>query len=438
MKKTLCILMVSIFFILLISCEHVLPANQDEDPVNQPQINDRDKLASEYLKTTEGWSLEYTTTFPADFEDATNNRVITQTFQGHSQQPGESIAFVTTPESRSVIYYNDNNETFSYNGGNTYLICTLFQKIILPADLPDKTAENYEVTNDWYGAGTYVIEPLSSFTTTAGVFSDCIKVTFPSGKLNWTDQTGYGYYILAYDVGIIYYEATLDSDGPLGSSGGKIKYQLSKATQLPPTVLNFTITDESGSAIPESYFNFISWDAPIQASSTGEIIQDVYLPVGDQLSEIYIFREVDEYSEPVYPKTVWIGATESNRVNLGPLVYTLPDFSTVTVTLSPENGATNVDPVTTTALTITFSAPMKRGWSFVTNRDYDSFPFSGDFTWNDDNTVLTVPVSLSYSQNYGMNLNSGRFLSFIDADGRPLEPITWIFSTKNHEDRPTG
>ncbi len=124
---------------------------------------------------------------------------------------------------------------------------------------------------------------------------------------------------------------------------------------------------------------------------------------------------------PARPRAIYFATQGADPADIAKLVP--PSV----VSMSPENGATDVAP-NMTELTVTFDKPMGGGFSWVTLDD--RFPETTDKPqWNDDHTVCTLPVSLKSNASYHLNLNSGRHINFQSASGVPLEPVEWSFST---------
>jgi len=129
-----------------------------------------------------------------------------------------------------------------------------------------------------------------------------------------------------------------------------------------------------------------------------------------------------------YPSTT---TTTTTTLSLPTTTTTLhTDITPPTVvSLSPTNGTSAVDPITTTRLVITFSEPMKTtGYAFCTSSEGIYPPTTGSPVWTSD-TTIEVPVSLSSSTTYALSLNNATYTSFKDANGNALVPVVWSFST---------
>lgn len=98
------------------------------------------------------------------------------------------------------------------------------------------------------------------------------------------------------------------------------------------------------------------------------------------------------------------------------------------VSMTPANGASDVDPALT-PMVITFSRPMTDGsWSITGGGP--EFPKLGTPTYDAEHKVLTVPVTLEAGKRYHFGLNGGNFNAFITEDGYPLEPVDVTFTTR--------
>jgi Domain of unknown function (DUF4932) len=98
------------------------------------------------------------------------------------------------------------------------------------------------------------------------------------------------------------------------------------------------------------------------------------------------------------------------------------------VRLTPENGATDVDPALT-ELRIEFDRPMNRaGHSLVGNQAVmPAFPGRGHFS--DDAKTFIQPIKVAPSKTYTFSLNGVYYSGFTSADGLPLDPVPVKFST---------
>ncbi len=97
------------------------------------------------------------------------------------------------------------------------------------------------------------------------------------------------------------------------------------------------------------------------------------------------------------------------------------------VSMSPANGARDVDP-TLTELVITFNKPMKKGMA-ICQADFGSAPKFKSAAYNDNHTILTVKVQLAPNQEYRMWLNREANNNFSSTDGGILPDTEYIFYT---------
>jgi hypothetical protein len=105
------------------------------------------------------------------------------------------------------------------------------------------------------------------------------------------------------------------------------------------------------------------------------------------------------------------------------------------VSLEPANGA-EVDAKKTTRLVVVFDRKMAKGsHSFCGGGD--TFPkFASPPKWEDDRVV--VEVELQPDREYHIGLNAPSFRSFRSADGVPLAPVQWTFTTLPAKTRPAA
>ncbi len=103
------------------------------------------------------------------------------------------------------------------------------------------------------------------------------------------------------------------------------------------------------------------------------------------------------------------------------------------VELSPENGATDVDPATR-ELRVVFDRNMSTtGFSFCGGGP--AFPpIEGQPRWVNKRTIV-VKVKLEPDHDYSCSLNCPAGQNFRSADGTPLEPVPWTFSTSAGENK---
>jgi len=98
------------------------------------------------------------------------------------------------------------------------------------------------------------------------------------------------------------------------------------------------------------------------------------------------------------------------------------------VRLTPQNGATDVDPALT-ELRIEFDRPMKpASYSIVGNKvRIPTMPIAGHFS--DDAKTFVQPIKLQPGRSYTFSLNNIYYSGFASADGLPLDPVAVKFTT---------
>lgn len=100
------------------------------------------------------------------------------------------------------------------------------------------------------------------------------------------------------------------------------------------------------------------------------------------------------------------------------------------VSLTPADGAQDVDPALT-KLVVTFDRAMTdRSWSFV-GKPEDMPAIEGQPAYDSELKVLTLSVKLEKGRRYSLQLNSATKRGFKAADGTPLEPVTWRFRVRD-------
>lgn len=98
------------------------------------------------------------------------------------------------------------------------------------------------------------------------------------------------------------------------------------------------------------------------------------------------------------------------------------------VSVSPADGATDVDPALG-EIRVVFDRPMRdQSWSLVGGGPEFPEP-AGQPKYDAARTTWTVPIRLQPERSYRFMLNSDRFQNFQSADGVPLEPVTVRFQT---------
>ncbi len=106
------------------------------------------------------------------------------------------------------------------------------------------------------------------------------------------------------------------------------------------------------------------------------------------------------------------------------------------VSMEPAKGA-EVDAKTTKRLVVVFDRKMtKDSHSFCGGGE--TFPkLLGRPKWEDDKTVV-LEVELQPDREYHIGLNAPSFRNFRSADGVPLVPVQWTFTTLPEKTRPAG
>jgi RNA polymerase sigma-70 factor (ECF subfamily) len=109
---------------------------------------------------------------------------------------------------------------------------------------------------------------------------------------------------------------------------------------------------------------------------------------------------------------------------------TLESVPPVVVRTVPEAGAGDVDPKLT-EIKVTFSKDMQDGtWSWSTVSQ-ESFPKTdGPPKYLADRRTCVLPVKLEPGRTDAVWVNSEKFRSFKDGDGRPAVPYLLVFKTR--------
>ncbi|MFO0829819.1 MAG: DUF4932 domain-containing protein [Phycisphaerales bacterium] len=100
------------------------------------------------------------------------------------------------------------------------------------------------------------------------------------------------------------------------------------------------------------------------------------------------------------------------------------------VSITPTNGANDVEPSMDT-MTIVFDRPMRTtSWSFVGSKE--NVPeFIGNPAFSSDRKTLTAKMRLVPGHTYRFSLNAPKFQGFAAADGTPLEQVDVTFTVKS-------
>jgi len=99
------------------------------------------------------------------------------------------------------------------------------------------------------------------------------------------------------------------------------------------------------------------------------------------------------------------------------------------VTLSPENGASDVDP-SIKVIRATFDVPMDGSFSWTGGGPtFPTIPDGKKPSWSPDGKICRLPVQLSPGTRYELGLNSHSHKNFASKWGVPLEPVRYEFRT---------
>lgn len=100
------------------------------------------------------------------------------------------------------------------------------------------------------------------------------------------------------------------------------------------------------------------------------------------------------------------------------------------VDLIPKNGATDVDPGLS-EIRVTFNVAMGGGRSWTGGGPtFPTIPEGKKIYWTEDHKTCVMPVRLEPGKSYRIGLNSRSHINFQTANGVPLDPILYTFSTK--------
>jgi RNA polymerase sigma-70 factor (ECF subfamily) len=105
------------------------------------------------------------------------------------------------------------------------------------------------------------------------------------------------------------------------------------------------------------------------------------------------------------------------------------------VSMTPANGATDVDP-SLTEIKVTFDQPMRDGsWSMTGGGNH--FPeLVGDLHYDSSHTTWTAPVKLKPGWRYEFGLNSPSHQNFKNTNGVSSEPVFVAFQTSGQSTEP--
>ena len=107
------------------------------------------------------------------------------------------------------------------------------------------------------------------------------------------------------------------------------------------------------------------------------------------------------------------------------------------VSMTPANGASNVDPGLS-AIQVVFDRPMRDGcWAMCGGGG--SLPeLTGEPHYDGSHTTWSVSVKLKPGRNYGFYLNRGPYQAFASQEGVPLKSVEVKFKTRAEASRPTS
>lgn len=101
------------------------------------------------------------------------------------------------------------------------------------------------------------------------------------------------------------------------------------------------------------------------------------------------------------------------------------------VSMSPPDGATDVDATTVTVIAITFDRPMRDGNFAVFPVANTTLPtLAGPPRFGPDGRTITLTCTLRPGVTYGLQFNSPEHPAFVDMEGHPLAPVVYRFTTK--------
>jgi RNA polymerase sigma-70 factor (ECF subfamily) len=97
----------------------------------------------------------------------------------------------------------------------------------------------------------------------------------------------------------------------------------------------------------------------------------------------------------------------------------------------PKAGSTDVDASKIKSIKVTFSKKMIDGnWSWV-QISGESYPtVTGEPRFDKKKRTCTLPVKLEPGTGYAIWINTDKYTSFRDTDGRPAIPYLLVFETK--------
>ena len=100
------------------------------------------------------------------------------------------------------------------------------------------------------------------------------------------------------------------------------------------------------------------------------------------------------------------------------------------MSLSPKNGADDVDPKTR-FLRVKFNMPMDSGMSWTgSGPGFPEFRDGQEPKWSPDGLTCSLPVVLEADHDYQLGLNDAAHINFNSKWGVPLAPIEYTFHTR--------
>jgi len=114
---------------------------------------------------------------------------------------------------------------------------------------------------------------------------------------------------------------------------------------------------------------------------------------------------------------------------LPPFESIVDENTPVVISVDPAIGSV-VNPGTT-VFRVTFSKPMRKGWSFVRAVQGESPEVLGNPIFSEDNRTITAHISLRPDRSYAFWLNSARFRNFSGQNGKAAVPYFVYFRTSD-------
>lgn len=100
------------------------------------------------------------------------------------------------------------------------------------------------------------------------------------------------------------------------------------------------------------------------------------------------------------------------------------------VSMSPADGATDVEAAAVTEITVTFDRSMRAGNFALFPVAKTALPtFKGPPRFGADGRTITLACELKPGVTYGLQFNSPEHMAFVDMEGNPLAPFVYRFTT---------